>query len=342
MSKVRVLIVDDSATMRGLITATLRRDPEIEVIGSAGDPLEAREAIKALNPDVITLDIEMPNMNGLEFLERIMRLRPMPVVMVSTLTQAGAEETLRALEIGAVDCVAKPTRLDEGSAGLSELATKVKAAARARVRSHMPSSTGRRAPETFNPGGHVVAIGSSTGGVEALLTVISRFPANCPPTVITQHMPATFTASFAARLDRATDARVAEAHDGAVLEPGKVWLAPGGATHLQVVGSGTLRCKLVATDPVNGHRPSVDVLFNSVAQAAGARAVGAILTGMGRDGADGLKAMRESGGHTLGQDADTCVVYGMPKVAYEIGAVERQVSLGAMGDAILDLCKGRA
>jgi two-component system chemotaxis response regulator CheB len=342
MSKVRVLIVDDSATMRGLITATLRRDPDIEVIGSAGDPLEAREAIKALNPDVITLDIEMPNMNGLEFLERIMRLRPMPVVMVSTLTQAGAEETLRALEIGAVDCVAKPTRLDEGSAGLSELATKVKAAARARVRSHMPSSAGRRAPESFNPGGHVVAIGSSTGGVEALLTVISRFPANCPPTVITQHMPATFTASFAARLDRATDASVAEAREGALLEPGKVWLAPGGATHLQVVGSGTLRCKLIATDPVNGHRPSVDVLFNSVAQAAGARAVGAILTGMGRDGADGLKAMRESGAHTLGQDADTCVVYGMPKVAYEIGAVERQVSLGAMGDAILDLCKGRA
>lgn len=342
MSKVRVLVVDDSATMRGLITATLRRDPDIEVIGSAGDPLEAREAIKALNPDVITLDIEMPNMNGLEFLERIMRLRPMPVVMVSTLTQAGAEETLRALEIGAVDCVAKPTRLDEGSTGLSELATKVKAAARARVRSHMPSGAGRRSPDSFNPGSHVVAIGSSTGGVEALLTVISRFPANCPPTVITQHMPATFTASFAARLDRATDAKVAEAHDGAVLEPGKVWLAPGGATHLQVTGSGTLRCKLVASDPVNGHRPSVDVLFHSVAQTAGARAVGAILTGMGRDGADGLKAMRAAGGHTLGQDADTCVVYGMPKVAFEIGAVERQVSLGGMGDAILDLCKGRA
>ncbi|MDQ0465536.1 two-component system chemotaxis response regulator CheB [Caulobacter ginsengisoli] len=342
MSKIRVLIVDDSATMRGLITATLRRDPDIEVIGSAGDPLEAREAIKALNPDVITLDIEMPNMSGLEFLERIMRLRPMPVVMVSTLTQAGAEETLRALEIGAVDCVAKPTRLDEGSAGLSELAAKVKAAARARVRAHMPSNAGRRAPETFKSNGHVVAIGSSTGGVEALLTVIARFPANCPPTVITQHMPATFTASFAARLDRATDAQVAEAHDGAVLEPGKVWLAPGGAAHLSVTGSGTLRCKLTASDPVNGHRPSVDVLFNSVAQAAGARGVGAILTGMGRDGAEGLKAMREAGGHTLGQDADSCVVYGMPKVAFEIGAVERQASLGAMGDAILDLCKGRA
>jgi two-component system chemotaxis response regulator CheB len=342
VSKVRVLIVDDSATMRGLITATLRRDPEIEVIGSAGDPLEAREAIKALNPDVITLDIEMPNMSGLEFLERIMRLRPMPVVMVSTLTQAGADETLRALEIGAVDCVAKPTRLDEGSSGLSELAAKVKAAARARVRSHMPSSAGRRSPETFNPGAHVVAIGSSTGGVEALLTVISRFPANCPPTVITQHMPATFTASFAARLDRATDAHVAEAHEGAVLEPGRIWLAPGGATHLQVVGSSTLRCKLTASDPVNGHRPSVDVLFNSLAQAAGARGVGAILTGMGRDGAEGLKAMREAGAHTLGQDADSCVVYGMPKVAFEIGAVERQASLGAMGDAILDLCKGRA
>jgi two-component system chemotaxis response regulator CheB len=339
MTPVRVLVVDDSATMRGLIGATLRRDPEIEVVGFAADPHEARAAIKALNPDVITLDIEMPNMNGLEFLEKIMRLRPMPVVMLSTLTLAGADATLRALELGAVDCIAKPAGPAQGADALGELAMRVKAAASARVRPIGQPAPTQPPSQSYRTNGDVVAIGSSTGGVEALLTVISSFPKNCPPTVITQHMPSTFTPSFAARLDRCTEANVAEARDGALLEPGHIWLAPGGATHLEVTGSSTLRCRLRPSDLVNGHRPSVDVLFASVAATAGSRSVGVILTGMGKDGAAGLRQMRDAGARTLGQDADSSVVYGMPRVAWEVGAVERQLSLGRIGDAVLDLCR---
>ena len=343
MPKIRVLVVDDSATMRSLITAALNRDPEIEVVGGAGDPFEARGMIKALNPDVVTLDIEMPNMNGIEFLEKIMRLRPMPVVMVSTLTQAGAEMTLRALELGAVDCVGKPADATGTQEALSEIVAKVKIAARASVRTNA-GATPAAAPvrrKDFMPSGDIVAIGSSTGGVEALLSILTLFPETCSPTVITQHMPATFTASFAARLDRASGAKVQEATDGALLEPGKVYVAPGGATHLEVVRSAGLRCRLVQGDPVSGHRPSVDVLFNSVAAAVGDKAVGAILTGMGRDGAQGLLAMRKAGAKTLGQDEASCVVYGMPRSAFELGAVEKQVSLSHMGQSILDLASAR-
>jgi two-component system chemotaxis response regulator CheB len=340
MAKIRVLVVDDSATMRGLITAALNRDPEIEVVGAAGDPFEARGMIKALNPDVVTLDIEMPNMNGIEFLEKIMRLRPMPVVMVSSLTQAGAEMTLRALELGAVDCVAKPTIATNTADTLNEVAVKVKAAARASIRTKADDKPQVRRKD-YMPSGDIVAIGSSTGGVEALLSILTQFPETCPPTVITQHMPATFTASFAARLDRASGAKVQEAVDGALLEPGKVYVAPGGATHLEVVRSAGLRCRLTQGDPVSGHRPSVDVLFNSVAQAVGDKAVGAILTGMGRDGAQGLLTMRKAGARTLGQDEASCVVYGMPRTAFELGAVEKQVSLSSMGQSILDLASAR-
>ncbi|UAL11140.1 chemotaxis response regulator protein-glutamate methylesterase [Caulobacter segnis] len=343
MPKIRVLVVDDSATMRSLISAALNRDPEIEVVGGAGDPFEARGMIKTLNPDVVTLDIEMPNMNGIEFLEKIMRLRPMPVVMVSTLTQAGAEMTLRALELGAVDCVGKPADATGTQEALAEIVAKVKIAARASVRTNAgaaPSSAPTRRKD-FMPSGDIVAIGSSTGGVEALLSILQLFPETCPPTVITQHMPATFTASFAARLDRASGAKVQEATDGALLEPGKVYVAPGGATHLEVVRSAGLRCRLVQGDPVSGHRPSVDVLFNSVAQAVGDKAVGAILTGMGRDGAQGLLGMRKAGAKTLGQDEASCVVYGMPRAAFELGAVEKQVSLSSMGQSILDLASAR-
>jgi two-component system chemotaxis response regulator CheB len=298
--------------------------------------------IKALNPDVVTLDIEMPNMNGIEFLEKIMRLRPMPVVMVSTLTQAGAEMTLRALELGAIDCVGKPADALGTQEALAEIVVKVKIAARASVRTKADSAPApRRAAKDFMPSGDIVAIGSSTGGVEALLSILTMFPETCPPTVITQHMPATFTASFAARLDRASGAKVQEAYDGALLEPGKVYVAPGGATHLEVVRSAGLRCRLVQGDPVSGHRPSVDVLFNSVANAVGDKAVGAILTGMGRDGAQGLLAMRKAGAKTLGQDEQSCVVYGMPRSAFEIGAVEKQVSLSSMGQSILDLASAR-
>ncbi len=338
MSPIRVLVVDDSATMRGLITAALRRDQEIEVVGTAGDPIEARAAIKALNPDVLTLDIEMPNMNGLEFLEKIMRLRPMPVVMLSTLTLSGADATLQALELGAFDCVAKPANIASTPEVFDELIQKIKSASRSSVRPRMTPSapTARRAGYRAN--GSLVAIGSSTGGVEALLSIIGRFPEGCPPTVITQHMPATFTKSFAARLDRACGARVEEAYDGAPLEPGHIYVAPGGSAHLEVVRAGGLRCRLREGEPVSGHRPSVDVLFKSVADAAGAAALGVILTGMGRDGAQGLLAMRGVGARTLGQDEATCVVYGMPRAAFELGAVERQLPLPTLGEAILDQC----
>jgi len=334
---VRVLIVDDSPTMRGFISAVLRRDPEIVVVGTAGDPLEARQAIKQLNPDVITLDVEMPNMNGLDFLERIMRLRPMPVVMVSTLTQEGAEVSLAALEMGAVDCVGKPVA-DKADTGFSELAERVKAAAAARVGGR--DRPGRSAARgEYRPDGGIVAIGSSTGGVEALLTILTRFPRNCPATVITQHMPASFTRSFAERLNRCCAPEVVEAVDGAPILPGKVYVAPGGDRHLAVSAGGASRCTLSAGAPQSGHRPSVDVLFRSVAKNAGAHAVGVILTGMGRDGADGLLAMREAGAHTIGQDEASCVVYGMPKCAAQIGGVERQLPLHRIADAILDACE---
>lgn len=340
MKPVRVLVVDDSATMRGLIRELLSRDPGIEVVGESGDAHAARAAIKALNPDVVTLDVEMPRMNGLDLLEKIMRLRPTPVIMVSSQTSRGAAATIQALEIGAVDCVAKPDLEDPDS--FADLAIKVKAAAGACPRA-LPSegrcARGRAGlvdcEQRYRPDGRILAIGASTGGVEALFAVLSRFPANCPPTVITQHMPATFTASFAARLDRFCKPHVSEASDGAVLRAGHIFLAPGGATHLEIQSPPPFRCRLTPGDPINGHRPSVDALFNSVAAAAGRKAIGVILTGMGRDGAEGLLAMRKARATTLGQDESSCVVFGMPKVAFEVGAVERQLPLDRMASEIL-------
>jgi two-component system chemotaxis response regulator CheB len=342
MTNVRVLIVDDSSTMRNLICNALSRDSEIEVVGMARDPLEAREAMKALNPDVVTLDVEMPNMNGLDFLEKIMRLRPTPVIMVSNLTSRGTDATIRALEIGAFDCIAKPS---SGEALMfADLPAKVKAAAAARLQ--LSEGRSRRVNDgekpadahiDYKPDGKVVAIGASTGGVEALIAVVSRFPENCPPTVITQHMPGTFTKSFAERLNRICAARVCEASDGAPLMQGQIYLAPGGVAHLEVAPGKQMTCRLNTAAPVNGHRPSVDVLFDSVATTAKGRAVGVILTGMGRDGAEGLLAMRKVGAKTLGQDKTTSLVYGMPKVAFERGGVEKQAPLEKIGDEILRL-----
>ena len=334
---VGVLVVDDSATMRGLIGAALKRDPEIEVLGFANDPIEAREQIKKLNPDVVTLDIEMPKMNGLEFLEKIMRLRPTPVVMVSTLTQAGADVTLQALELGAVDCVGKPVGGVTAQDPFDELTAKVKAAARARVKPYNGPIVPVERARDYRATDGVLAIGSSTGGVEALMTILSNFPDTCPPTVITQHMPATFTKSFAARLDKISGAHVTEAQDGDRLQAGHIYIAPGGDAHMEVTSSSHPVIRLRAGEPVNGHRPSVDVLFESVAR-LNRPSVGVILTGMGRDGAAGLLSMKQAGARTLGQDESSCVVYGMPRVAFEIGAVEKQVGLSRMGSAILNLC----
>jgi two-component system chemotaxis response regulator CheB len=328
--------------MRGLISAVLNADPDIDVIGQAGDAMEARNAIKQLDPDVVTLDIEMPNMNGLEFLDKIMKLRPMPVIMVSTLTHRGAEASLMALEIGAFDCVGKPQPGDVRPFG--DLADKVKAAARAQrrtVRRDPPVAAVSSPAANFKPSRKIVAIGSSTGGVEALIAVLQKFPPNCPPTVITQHMPPTFTRSFADRLNRLCAPVVEEATDGARLEIGKIYLAPGGDRHLQVVNPSAPCCRLLDRDPVNGHRPSVDVLFDSVAELAGRNAVGVILTGMGRDGASGLLKMRHAGARTIGQNEKTCVVYGMPRVAFELGAVENQFPLSSIGEEILKITAAR-
>ena len=336
MRRVRTLIVDDSSTMRSLIAAVLRRDPEIEVVGQACDPIEARAAIKALDPDVVTLDVEMPNMTGLEFLEKIMRLRPTPVVMVSAHTQGGAEATLEALALGAVDCVAKPADSDFAR-GFADLAEKVKAAAKAQVRG--PGARAGIVPRPqrgFSPNGKLVAIGASAGGVETLMSLLSRFPANCPPTVIAQHMPASFTKGFAERLNRVCAAEVSEAIDGSPLIAGHVYVAPGDS-HMEVSGRFPGRCVLRDGAYVSGPRPSVDVLLTSVAQASKARAVGVILTGMGRDGAEGLLAMREAGARTIAQDQETSVVYGMPRAAVELGAAEIQLPLDQIPLEILAL-----
>ncbi|WP_420410602.1 protein-glutamate methylesterase/protein-glutamine glutaminase [Hoeflea sp.] len=338
--RARVLVVDDSPTMRGLIKAVLSSDPGIEVVGEAGDAMQARAAIKKLNPDVITLDIEMPEMNGLDFLEKIMKLRPMPVIMVSTLTHRGAEATLAALEIGAFDCVGKPVPGD--TAPFAQLAETVKAAARSQRHHPDPAAAGQgtqpyAAPSDYQPSRKIIGIGASTGGVEALISVLTKFPPNCPPTVITQHMPAAFTRSFAERLNRLCAPKVKEAEDGDRLEIGRIYVAPGGDRHLEISNPMAPRCILVEGGPVNGHRPSVDVLFDSIVKVAGAKAVGVLLTGMGRDGAAGLLRMRQAGSQTIGQNEKTCVVYGMPRVAHEMGGVGHQLPLNSIGEEILKL-----
>lgn len=336
--RARVLIVDDSATMRALVATSLRRDPEIEIVGAVGDPLEARTAIKELNPDVVTLDIEMPKMDGLSFLEKVMRLRPMPVIMISSLTQRGADASIRAMELGAFDCVGKPGVGHSALEAFSDLPEKVKAACRAKISVRTKAPAAGPAARDFHPNGRLVCIGASTGGVEALLAVVSHFPKNCPPTLIVQHMPENFTKSFAARLNQSCQADVAEAFEGAPIEEGKVWLAPGGLTHLSIAGATQMRCHLESGDAVSGHRPSVDVLFRSAVRLRD-KAVGVILTGMGRDGAAGLLAMREAGAATIGQDEGSSLIYGMPRAAKENGAVDEQLPLHTIGAGIIARCQ---
>lgn len=323
---IKVLIVDDSALIREVLSRTLGRDGDITVVGTAEDPIDARQKIKTLNPDVVTLDIEMPNMNGLAFLDKLMRLHPLPVVMVSTLTTKGASETLLALELGAVDFVAKPSTDLAGGLEMfgANLREKVRAAATSDVRGAKPILPAQKLRTAAAPAGALIAIGASTGGVEAIRVVLGEIPADCPPIVIAQHMPAGFTARFAARLDELSDIKVVEAEDRMPLETGTAYVARGD-WHLRVErSSGQLKCRLSQDELTSGHRPSVDVLFESVAQTVGPMAVGAILTGMGRDGARGLKLMRERGAYTVGQSQASALVYGMPRVAFEEGAVAEQ------------------
>jgi two-component system chemotaxis response regulator CheB len=324
--------------MRQLIAHALSIAPDIEVVGEAADAFEARDAIKALNPDVITLDVEMPKMTGLDFLEKLMRLRPMPVIMISNHTGPRKDLTFQALAIGAIDCISKPQSGDP--LGFVGLIDKVRDAAGVKFSAGADGVKGQASTDKvadYQPDGRMIAIGSSAGGIDALSTVLAGFPANCPPIVITQHMPATFTTSLARRLDRLCDAKVVEAEDGALLEPGVIHLAPGGNHHLTITGTSRLSCRLVAGATVSGHRPSVDVMFQSVARVAAANAIGVILTGMGRDGADGLLAMRRAGARTIGQDAATSFIYGMPRTAFEAGGVERQLPLAQIGAALTSM-----
>lgn len=333
---IKVLVVDDSALIREVLSSLLSAGDDIHVVGTACDPIDARGKIKTLNPDVVTLDIEMPNMNGLAFLEKIMRLRPTPVVMISTLTQKGAQETLLALELGAVDFVAKPGH--DLAGGLEqfgrEVRDKVIAASQSDVRgramARQPSAQRDATPaKPVATGAKVssnalIAIGASTGGVEAVKTVLSGMPADCPPIVIAQHMPAGFTARFAQRLNETCALTVMEAKERLVLEPGHAYVAPGSA-HLRIEkSSGQLKCRLGDDGSVSGHRPSVDVLFESVAKQVGGDAVGAILTGMGKDGAKGMKMMHDAGCYTLGQSKSSALIYGMPRAAMELGAVDEE------------------
>ena len=330
--KVRVIIVDDTRSIRAMIRALLCRSPRIQVVGEAGDPYEARELIRTLNPDVITLDVVMPRMDGLSFLERLMRLRPMPVVMVSTRTTEKSNEAVRALSLGAVDCV------DLGSLGdtLStfDLADTVLMAAESNT-SHFAIE--RHAPPVskaaFKWNGRTALIGSSTGGVDALTNVLSAFPTDGPPTVIAQHMPPSFLESFAERLNRTIAPRVLLAVPGQTLEPGHVYIAPGGKTHIALSRNRPLSLHLVPDEQAL-HVPSVDILMSS-GEHHGSGVVGIILTGMGKDGAKGLLKMRNAGAHTIVQSGETCVIDGMPKAARIIGAASEIVPLDQIGGQIL-------
>ncbi len=340
--KIKVLIVDDSKLIRSIFSDILSSDPEIEVVGVAEDPFDARDKIKQLNPDVITLDIEMPKMDGINFLKRIMALRPMPVVMVSTLTKKGADVTIEALEIGAVDYMTKPSASDSNAiAGMKEeLIRKVKTAARARVK--QPSDTAGMKKLAFAGKTNIdfIAIGASTGGVEAIRDVLMVMPISLPPVVITQHMPEHFTASFAARLDKICNLKVQEARNMQPLNSGNAYIAPGGL-HMEVKKAPNnigYVCHLYDGELVSGHKPSVDALFSSVAKIANKNVLGVILTGMGKDGAKGLLEMRRAGSKTLGQDEKSCVVYGMPKAAKLLDAVEEELPLKDIPKRIVEIC----
>ena len=358
--KIKVLIIDDSALIRQLLQEILGRDPAIEVVGTASDPLIAREKIKQLNPDVLTLDIEMPKMDGITFLKNLMRLRPMPVIMISTLTEAGADVTLEALEIGAIDFVPKPKVdvIEQLQSYADDIINKVKIASVARTRAFdvkdFPSAQEKLTADAVLAKGSpfakgskkflkttekIIAIGASTGGTEAIKELLITMPAVAPGIVISQHIPAAFSAPFARRMDGCCAMTVYEAKDGQQILPGHVYIAPG-SQHLLVERSGARYvCRLNDGPPVNRHKPSVDVMFRSVSQNVGPNAVGAILTGMGDDGARGLKEMQDAGAATIAQDEKSSVVWGMPGEAVKHGGVDHILSLDKITTKLLELCE---
>lgn len=356
MAKITVLVVDDSALVRKLLSEILNSDPDIEVVGTAIDPYQAREKIKKLNPDVLTLDVEMPRMDGVSFLRNLMRLRPMPVVMVSTLTHAGAQVTLDALELGAVDFVAKPqVDLSNSLADYAdELIEKVKAAAEVDAYKLAPSLDGSASnnvpnkhtadvvlpKKTTNLASNysqkLVAIGASTGGTEALKKVLVNLPADTPPVVVVQHIPASFSEAFTQRLNTLCEMEVCEAQQGLEILPGHVYIGAGDKHVLVRRQDDKLFCEINDGPEVCRHKPSVDVLFRSVAQSVGSNAVGVMMTGMGDDGARGMLEMKEAGAFNFVQDEQSCVVWGMPRQAINVGAAEIQVPLDKIADKILE------
>lgn len=354
MAKIKVLVIDDSALIRQLLTKILNATLDIEVVGTAGDPYIARRKIKQLNPDVLTLDIEMPRMDGLAFLKQVMRLHPLPVVMISALTEQGANTTLQALEYGAVDFICKPQLDIAQTFGqyTEEITSKIRTAAKAHINSSPLKSAKTlkippkysadiilesASPRRFKTTHKIIAIGASTGGTEAIRALITQMPASSPGIVISQHIPVMFSRSFANRMNQLSAMSVSEAEDGKAILPGFVYIAPGGQ-HLLVERDGARYiCRLHQGNPVNRHRPSVDVLFRSVAQNAGPNAIGIILTGMGDDGARGIKEMREAGAVTIAQDEHTSVVWGMPGEAVKLKAIDHILPLEEILDKIISL-----
>jgi two-component system chemotaxis response regulator CheB len=363
--KTTVVVVDDSALVRGLLTEIINRQPDMVCIGAAADPLLAREMIRALNPDVITLDVEMPRMDGLDFLARLMRLRPMPVVMVSTLTERGADVTLKALELGAIDFVSKPKiGVADGLRQLGQdITDKIRTASKARVHrlpNAAPAGSPAAAAASAAGGGQpaarapavapmgrlstekIIFIGASTGGTEATREVLVNLPADCPAVMITQHMPPGFTKSYAARLNTLARIRVAEASDGERVLPGHAYIAPGGM-HLSVERSGANYVARVQDgEPVNRHRPSVEVLFDSAARVVGRNALGVMLTGMGADGAKAMKTMRDAGSWNVCQDEASCVVFGMPREAIAHGAAHEVLPLAQIAPKLIEWLRANA
>ncbi|MEZ5713600.1 MAG: chemotaxis response regulator protein-glutamate methylesterase [Sphingobium sp.] len=339
IQRTRVLIVDDSASMRAVLKKALQTDPRIDVVGGAANADIARRMIKELSPDVMLLDVEMPGMDGITFLEKIMRLKPMPVVMCSSLTAKGTDTTIEAMRLGAVECIAKPAGGPE--ALLREARTlreTVKAASRSTLRA-ISHDLPRSAPKAGGCNQElVIGIGASTGGVEALFSLLSALPPDIPPTLVVQHMPGMFTTGFAARLNRTCPMEVVEARDGEKLRAGTVYIAPGSDTHMELRGGRNGHIRLRPNAPVMGHRPSVDTLFTSMIELK-EKAIGIILTGMGKDGAQGLEKMHRAGAFTLGQSEESCVIYGMPRAAKLLGAVDREINLDAMPKAIMRACR---
>ncbi|MDZ7922660.1 MAG: chemotaxis response regulator protein-glutamate methylesterase [Marinagarivorans sp.] len=345
---IKVLVVDDSALVRSLLSEIIHNAPGFTLVGAAPDAYVARDMVKEFSPDVITLDIEMPRMDGLTFLEKLMHAKPTPVIMISTLTEAGADATLRALELGAVDFIPKPKLgITEGIREYEELIleklaaaalVKVKPLAKSLLRE--PVALAQKISTTrLQSTEKIIAIGASTGGTEAIKDVLMQLPAGVPGIVMTQHMPAGFTRTYAERLNKLTKLHVVEAKGGERILPGHAYLAPGGF-HLLVVRSGAdYVTKLSSAEPMHRHRPAVDVMMASVAEAGGKNVIAILLTGMGKDGAQGMLDIRNNGGYTLAQDEQSCVVYGMPKEAVNIGGVDKTVALDKMGDAILEKLK---